>query len=217
MKYKAVLFDLDGTLLNTLPDLTFIVNKTMREYGLPERAEEEVRMFVGNGVRLLFERSLPKDRSFSEEEIEEMYRTMRANYVKYQNQFAVKYEGIDELLDTLKAAGVKCAIVSNKPDDAVIGVVDCYFKDQLDFAIGQREGCRPKPAPDVTNLALSELGVLASDCVYVGDSDTDLETGWNAGMESIGAAWGFRGRAFLEEHGARLIADTPRELQEMLL
>ena len=216
MKYKAVLFDLDGTLLNTLPDLAYITNRTLREYGLPEHTEDDVRMYVGNGVRLLFERALPKDRVFTEEEVETMYRTMRENYVAYQNRLSVKYEGIDRVLTVLRENGVKIGIVSNKPDDATQGVVKRYFEGQIDFAVGQREGVPVKPAPDVTKSAREARGVRAEDCVYVGDSDTDIETGHMAGMPSIGASWGFRGREFLEEHGADMIADTPEELLPLL-
>lgn len=217
MKYKAVLFDLDGTILNTLPDLAFITNKTLKEYGLPEHSEDDVRMFVGNGVRLLFERALPKDRSFSEDEIETMYHTMRKNYVAFQNVRSAKYEGIDRVLNTLREKGVKIGIVSNKPDDATQGVVKKYFEGQIDFAVGQREGVPVKPAPDVTNIALKALDVKAEDCVYVGDSDTDIETGHQAGMPSIGVSWGFRGREFLEKTNADAIVDTAEELLALLL
>ncbi len=212
MKIKAVLFDLDGTLLNTLPDLTNISNTTMREAGFPEHTEEEVKMFIGNGMRLLFERSLPKDISLSKEEYDRLYERMRANYLKYQNRLTVCFDGILPLLKALKAEGIKTAIVSNKIDEATKAVAARYFEGLVDFAIGTREELRIKPYPDLGLEALKELCVNAEECVYVGDSDTDIETGNNLGMPTLSVTWGFRSEEFLKEHGARYLVHTPGEI-----
>lgn len=213
MSIKAVLFDLDGTLLNTLPDLHNITNITLRELGYPERSMEEVRMFVGHGAKKLIARALPEGVELTDAVLERMM----ANYLKYQNKLAVLYEGIEELLLELKTRGIQSAIVSNKPDAATIGVWKKYFSETIAFAIGAREGMHIKPHPDQANEAMRVLGVRPEDCVYVGDSDTDVETGANAGMETLSVTWGFRDEDFLKEHGAKLFIHDPAEILQWIL
>ncbi len=213
MKIKAVLFDLDGTLLNTLPDLYNITNTTLRELGCPERSMEEVRQFVGNGAKLLIKRALPENVEYTDEIMDRMM----ANYLKYQNQRAEVYAGIPELLAELKKRGIRSAIVSNKPDPAAVEVWKQFFGDTIDFAIGTRENMHIKPHPDQANEAMRVLGVTSADCVYVGDSDTDIATGTNAGMETLSVTWGFRGEEFLKAHGAAHIVDRAEEILQWIL
>lgn len=212
MSIKAVLFDLDGTLLDTLPDLHNITNITLRQLNYPERSIEEVRMFVGFGMRKLIGRALPE----GVEMTEEIYERMHRNYLENQNRLSVKYEGIDEMLSTLRAHGIKCAIVSNKPDAAAQEVQKLYFPE-MDFTTGQREDMHTKPHRDLSDLAMRTLGVTSAECVYVGDSDTDIETGTNAGMETLACAWGFRGEEFLLSHGAKHLLHSVPEITEYVL
>ena len=217
MGFKAVLFDLDGTLLNTLPDLHYITNATLRQFGYPERSMDEVRMYIGNGVKLLISRALPDRAALSDEEFDVILQAMRQNYLKYQNRLTEKYEGIDELLRNLREHGVKTAIVSNKMDAAVQEVMAVYFDGLLDYGIGQRDDLRTKPHPDLCNEALRVLGVEARDCIYVGDSDTDIETGNNAGMLSLSVTWGFRDREFLRQSGALHFVNRPSDIMNYIL
>ena len=216
MTYKGVLFDLDGTLLNTLPDLTFISNITMEEAGFPTHTEEEVKWYIGNGVELLFSRSLPKDANLSEEEYQALFQKMRENYLTYQNRLTRAYEGIDEMLKELKAMGVKSAIVTNKMDKAAKEVQEKYFPGLIDVSVGARPDLRLKPWPDQGLEALKAMGLDASECIYVGDSDTDIETGRMLNMPAIGCAWGFRGEEFLKEHGAAHIARKPSDIVDFV-
>ena len=216
MKIRGVLFDLDGTLLNTLPDLTFISNQTMKEAGYPTHTEDEVKWYIGNGVELLFKRSLPPDVQLSEEEYQALFAKMRANYLKYQNTLTEVYPGIEEMLKALKEMGVKSAIVTNKMDSAAKEVQKKYFGDLIDYSIGARDDLRLKPYPDQGMEALKVLGLKPEECIYVGDSDTDIETGNNLRMPSIGCAWGFRGEEFLKEHGAVHIARVPADIVEFV-
>ena len=213
MSIKAVLFDLDGTLLNTLPDLHNITNITLRQLGYPERSMDEVRLFIGNGVRLLISRALPEGAEMTEE----IFNRMNENYLANQNKLSVKYEGIDEMLFALQKSGIHCAIVSNKPDAAAQVVTDLYFKDYIEFTSGQRADKNKKPHPDLCNMAMDFLQVKPEECVYVGDSDTDIETGDNAGMETLACTWGFRGEEFLKAAGAKHIVRTPAEITEYVL
>ena len=216
MNYRGVLFDLDGTLLNTLPDLTFISNKTMEEAGFPTHTEEEVKWYIGNGVELLFSRSLPKDVELSEEEYQALYAKMRANYLKYQNRLTRLYEGVQQMLEELKAMGVKTAIVTNKMDSAAKEVQEKYFPGLIDYSIGARDDLKLKPHPDQGMEAMKALGLTPEECIYVGDSDTDVETGNNLGMPTLAVTWGFRGEEFLREHGAVHIIDRPEQIVDFI-
>lgn len=216
MKIKGVLFDLDGTLLNTLPDLAFISNITMKEAGYPTHTEEEVRWFVGNGVEVLFRKSLPEGLELSREEFDTLFAKMRANYLKYQNRLTELYDGIEEMLRDLKEMGVKTAIVTNKMDSAAKEVAERYFPGLIDYSIGTMEGMRIKPYPDEGLKALEILGLEAGECIYVGDSDTDIETGNNLYMPVLSCAWGFRGEEFLREHGAVNVIHHPKEIVDYI-
>lgn len=214
MRYKTIIFDLDGTLLNTLDDLAAATNYALAQYKLPLRTPDEVRWFVGNGIRKLIERAVPE--GTCAEVQEEVYATFNTYYKAHCNDQTKAYDGVMELLAALRKAGCRTAIVSNKADYGVQELVKLYFADALDAACGERSGIAKKPAPDMLFAVMKKLGAEQATTIYVGDSDTDLDTARNAGVPCIGACWGFRGREFLVQHGAELLAETPYDVLEMV-
>lgn len=215
MLYHTAIFDLDGTLLDTLQDLADSTNYALSLHHLPPRTVEEVRQFVGNGVGLLIHRAVPEGTA---EELEgQVLRDFRAHYLLNMENRTAPYPGVLDLLDALRAAGVRTAVVSNKFDGAVKGLCQNYFGQRVEAAIGESQGVARKPAPDTVFRALAELGQAPEGAVYVGDSDVDILTAKNAGLPCIAVSWGFRSRAFLEANGARVIADTMQELEQLLL
>lgn len=213
-KYDAVLFDLDGTLLNTLEDLTDATNAALTSFGMPSRTIDEVRRFVGNGARRLMELSMPD--GFANPQFEEVFAAFKEHYGLYCNEKTRPYDGVMELLRGLKREGYQLAIVSNKPDFAVKELAEIYFEGIIAAATGEKEGVAKKPAPDTVRAALGELGVDAERALYVGDSDVDVMTAKNAGMKCVSVLWGFRDEAFLREYGAEHFVHTPAELWEYL-
>lgn len=213
-KYDTVIFDLDGTLLNTLEDLTDAVNYALREKKMPERTIEEVRMFVGNGVQRLMELSVPD--GLDNPAFEETFSLFKAYYAVHCNDKTRAYDGVVPLLRELKEEGYALAIVSNKLDSAVKELSEIYFDGIVKTAIGEKEGIAKKPAPDTVFAALRELGKTAETAVYVGDSDVDAATAKNAGLPCISVLWGFRDREFLEQCGAEWFAKTPEEVWKFL-
>lgn len=210
MKYKTLIFDLDGTLLNTLDDLTASVNYAMGQCGFPERTIDEVRSFIGNGVKVLIRRAIPE--GTGEAEYNKAHSEFRKHYSENSRNKTAPYEGIMELLHTLKSKGYVLAIVSNKVDFAVKDLRDKFFSDVIDVAIGDSDATRTKPEPDMVYKAIDELGVDKNTCVYIGDTDVDIETAKNAGMDCISVSWGFRSHSELEDSGAKMIADTAEEI-----
>ena len=215
-KYDTVVFDLDGTLLDTLADLTDSVNAVMLRYRIPEHTMDEVRRFVGNGIRKLIERAIPQ--GCANPQYEEIYHVFTEYYGAHCMEKTEPYPGIIALLDWLKKEGYQVAIVSNKADFAVKKLNQIYFGSLIRVAIGEREGIRKKPAPDTVFQALKELGADAAHAVYIGDSDVDIETARNSGMDGIAVSWGFRSREFLLEHGAvpERIAANVNEVKALL-
>ena len=211
---QAVVFDLDGTLLNTLYDLTDSVNWTLEKYGLPQRSLEEIRAFVGNGLRNLMTQAVPEGEQ--NPMFESLFEFFREYYKSHCNIKTAPYEGILELMKELKGRGVKMAIVSNKIDSGVKELNEIHFAEYVDVAIGEREGIGRKPQPDSLYEALRVLGVDKEHAVYVGDSDVDIKTAKNAEVRCISVSWGFRDEAFLMEHGAGVMIDRPLELLEYL-
>ena len=209
---KAVLFDLDGTLLDTLPDLVTVTNATLREAGYPERSREEIRWMIGNGSVNLLKRALPSPELFTEALFQEMIR----NYIRYQNTETKPFPGVMELLSTLQERGIRTAIVTNKPYEAAEEVAKTYFPGLMDFTVGIRQGEAVKPDPHTALEAMRHFGVSPEECLYVGDSDTDVETAKNAGVRCLSAAWGYRGQAFLKEHGATTVIEQPEEVLEYI-
>ncbi len=214
MNYETVLFDLDGTLLDTLEDLKDAVNHELAMEGDPQRTLEEVRAFVGNGLRKLMVRALPA--GASEEEIDRRTGRMKAFYEKNACHKTRPYPGIPELLRRLREAGVKIAVVSNKVDSAVNTLCEQYFPQLVDIAVGERQGMPRKPAPDTVELALRLLDREKAGAVYVGDSDVDIDTARNAGLPCLSVTWGFRGEETLVQAGAKRLVRSAEELWEAI-
>ena len=214
MKYKAIIFDLDGTLTDTLEDLFLSTNYALSSCGLPERTLDEVRRFVGNGVRKLIERALPED--IDPKVAEKCFETFRAHYVIHCQDHTCLYPGVASLLMALHAKGYRMAVVSNKMQTGVTELARTFFKGVIDVAIGEQPGIPRKPEPDMVRVALAQLGVEASEAVYVGDSDVDLLTAANAGLPCISVLWGFRNRDFLIAHGATVLAESPQDVLKLV-
>lgn len=214
MRYKAVLFDMDGTVLDTLEDLKDAVNVTLRAFDMPERSLEEVRCFVGNGALRLFEQAVPD--GSSEATVQRTLAWFKEYYDKHCLIKTAPYDGIMELLAELKAQGVKLAVVSNKPHSAVQELSKLFFSDYMEYSIGQQDSIARKPAPDMLLLTVDRMGLELSDCVYVGDSEVDVATAKNTGMDCIAVSWGFRTVPELEAAGAACIVHNTAELLELL-
>lgn len=214
MKYMIAIFDLDGTILNTLEDLADSTNYALKTYGYPERTMDEVRQFVGNGIRKLMERAVPEGTPV--EEIDRVHETFTAHYKVHCADKTRPYDGIMELLQNLKKDGCKLAVVSNKADYGVQELCKQYFDGVFDFAVGEREGIRKKPAPDSVNEVLKTLGCSRDRAVYIGDSDVDIQTAANAQMDHIIVEWGFRDIPFLISKGAKVLVEKPEEILEIV-
>ena len=214
MKYKLIVFDLDGTLLDTLEDLADSTNHALVSQGQPARSLEEVRCFVGNGIRKLIERAVSE--GCSPDVTEAIFEEFKTHYGVHCNDRTHAYDGIMELLAALRQNHYRLAVVSNKADFAVQSLCQLYFKGMLDVAVGEKEGIRRKPAPDMVDEVLRIMNVDRSDAVYIGDSDVDIATARNAGMDCISVTWGFRSENFLKEHGAEVLVDKPKELLRFL-
>jgi len=212
MTYGAYIFDLDGTLLDTLGDLAASVNYALRMHGMPEHTMDDVRRFVGNGVRKLMERAVPG--GASNPEFEAAFATFRQHYMAHSLDTTKPYEGIPEMLEALRARGCRLAVVSNKMMAATQGLCRHFFPDTIEVAIGENEaeGIHKKPAPDTVFEALRQLGIGQEGAVYVGDSDVDIETARNSGLPCISVLWGFRDRDFLIQHGAKTFISAPSDL-----
>lgn len=215
MRYKLAVFDMDGTILDTLDDLTDTLNMSLAEVGMPLRTKDEVRSFVGNGVGKLLERAVSD--GTSEKEFAALADAFRKNYALHCADKTKPYDGVPEAIAALRKAGMKTAVVSNKVDFAVQALAHDYFAGLFDIAVGEREGVRRKPAPDAVNEILRVLDVPREAAVYVGDSDVDADTAKNAGVDFIGVEWGFRPREVLAAHGAEIIVGDASELLAQIL
>lgn len=211
-KYTTIVFDCDGTLLDSLTDLYVSTNYALKQSGYPERTLDEVRRFVGNGVKLLMERAVPA--GISAADFEKCYACFKQHYAKNCGTTTRPYDGIMDMLKALSEKGYKLALVSNKPDGQVQTLNDDFFKQYISVAIGEQEdkGIHKKPAPDMVEEALRRLHSTKQEAVYVGDSDVDVATGKNSGLDCISVLWGFRDKAFLIEHGATTFIEKPLEI-----
>ena len=212
---KMVIFDLDGTLLDTLDDLCNSVNYSLRTNNFPERSLAEVRTFVGNGIRLLIERSVPE--GTSKELIDKTFECFKTYYAVHCNDKTKTYPGVMDMLKELKKNGYKIAVLSNKAQYAVTKLCDIYFNNLLDDAVGARENIAKKPSPDALYICAENNNINLNNVIYVGDSDVDVATANNAGVRGIAVTWGFRSRELLIKCGAENLADNTDELLQILL
>ena len=215
MNYNTVIFDLDGTLLNTLDDLYDSVNYALDKMGYPLRTKDEVRFFLGNGINVLMKKSLPE--SAGDEDFEKSIVYFKEYYNVHNQDKTRPYDGVIELMHSLKEKGIKMAIVSNKIQSAVDDLYERYFKDVVDVAIGDSPEFRRKPAPDSCFKAMEILGSDVEDAIYVGDSEVDMETAKNAGLPCISCLWGFRDKDYLIEKGAVIFAEIPADIEREVL
>ncbi len=215
MRYKNIIWDMDGTLLNTLDDLTDCVNAALSKYGLPKRTTAETRLFVGKGLRHMFNCSAPAN--LDSDKADEIFEFFKDYYSTHSHIKTAPYSGICEILEKLHADGFKMAIVSNKVDGALKDLAREFFGESIDFVIGDQPGLARKPAPDMVNKALEALGADKSNSVYIGDSDVDLATAQNSALPCISVLWGFRTEDELAAKGADTFCRTPDELYEYLI
>ena len=215
MKYQLAVFDLDGTILDTLKDLAEATNYALARRGFPVRTLDEIREFVGNGARNLILRACPEGTPAS------VLDAVQKDFTEYYKDHCADntrpYEGIKELLAELRAAGIKTAVLSNKPDYGVQALVKVHFDGLFDLAMGERPEFRRKPEPDAVNAILEQLAVPRENAVYIGDSDVDVATAENAGLDHVIVTWGFRSRDFLLAHGAKKLAADMDELKDCLI
>jgi len=213
--YETIVFDLDGTLLDTLDDLWSAVNAALTICGLPLRKKEEVRSFVGNGIAKLIERACG---GADRETIEKALTEFKKYYAAHCADKTQPYEGIIETLQALIAQGKKLAVLSNKADFAVKTLAERYFHGLILEAVGENEeaGIRKKPAPDSLFAVMERLQTTKEKTLYVGDSEVDIQTAQNAGVDCVSVVWGFKDREFLLKNGATKLVDTPKELLEIV-
>ncbi len=219
MKYSLIIFDMDGTILNTLDDMTDSLNTILEKYKLPLHTLDEVRFMVGNGIPKLIERAIPQGRDNAD------FEKILADFIAwYEKHCAIKtapYAGVVDCIKALRNAGMKIAVNTNKVEAAAVALCEDYFPGLFDVISGSRPGMPPKPAPDGIYEILSRAGMdgksQGQKAVFIGDSDVDMQTGMNAGLDVIGVDWGFRGKKFLEEHGAEVIMMNAAELAQYLI
>ena len=211
---RNIVFDLDGTLTDTLQDLANSTNYALQQMGWERRSLEEVRRFVGNGVRRLIERAVPEN--VAKEDFERCFALFQQHYLVHCQDTTGLYPGVEKMLQDVRRQGYRVAIVSNKLQAGVDELYETFFRDVVDVAIGEREGLNRKPAPDMVRLALQELGATTADSVYVGDSEVDVETARNSGLPCISVLWGFRDKAQLVEAGASVFIEHPNQLLRVI-
>lgn len=208
--YEFIVFDLDGTLLDTLTDLHASVNFALEKFSFPKRSKDEVRSFVGNGIAMLIRRAIGRETPL----FEQVFNEFKTHYAAHCADETQPYAGILPLLRELQARGVKTAVVSNKADFAVKKLAKAYFNGLLLEAVGEDEarGIRKKPAPDSLFSVMEKLGADKQKTVYIGDSEVDIQTAQNAGVDCISVTWGFKDKAFLIESGAKNLVDSPDKI-----
>lgn len=212
-KFNTIIFDMDGTLLNTIDDIADSVNYILKKYGYPQRTYDEIISSVGNGSERLMELSLPE--GLKTPDFNRYLEEYKKYYLEHNNIKTLPYKGIIELLKELTKKNYKLAIVSNKNDDNIKSLNKIYFGDYIKTAIGQAEDVKRKPAPDMVYNALKELNSDIDGAVYIGDSEVDIYTARNANMPCVSVCWGFRDKQFLKEQGAEYLIDQPFDLLEL--
>ena len=215
MRYKLAIFDMDGTVLDTLQDLTDATNAVLVKHGYQPHSTDAVRSFVGNGIGKLIERALPSGTDAAK--IHTIVGDFKKYYAAHCAEATKPYDGILEMLRALREAGVTTALVSNKADFAVQELALRYFEGAFHTAVGERAGVPRKPAPDSVYAVMNALGFVSSECVYIGDSEVDVLTAKNAGIDGIFVTWGFRSAACLREYGAKILVNTPAEITRRIL
>ncbi len=210
----AVIFDLDGTLLNTLGDLRAATNHVLEVRGLPPHSMEEIRQFIGNGIRLLICRAMPE--GTPEAEIDAALDDFKAYYTAHIHDRTVPYDGIPQLLTALKKRGIQVAVLSNKIDSASQQLIEYFFPGKTDVVFGEHVGVPRKPDPTSCRMVMQQLGVQPEQVLYVGDSGTDMQTAKNAGLYAVGVTWGFRSKEVLLEYGADVLVHRPEQILQIL-
>ncbi|MBQ7638170.1 MAG: HAD-IA family hydrolase [Clostridia bacterium] len=213
-EYKLIIFDMDGTVLDTLGDLNASLNFALKKNGLPGRSLAETRSFVGNGIRKLIERGVPN--GSDKETADRVHSDFSAHYAENCANMTAPYDGITELLKELRERGLKTAVVSNKTDSAVKKLAEKYFHGLFDMCVGESESVKKKPAPDEAEAVLEALGIKKENALFVGDSEVDVETARNCGIPCVSVTWGFKSRDFLIAHGASALIDSPWELIKLI-
>lgn len=214
---KLAVFDLDGTLLDTLSDLAGAANYALRELGMPLHEREAYKLCVGNGARVLMRRALPEEYRQDRQVLQKAFELFWEYYARHAQDETKPYPGIPELLRDLRALGVMLAVLSNKPDDSVQMLLPFYFPGVFGLAFGQREGIPHKPDPGAVFEILRHFGAAPGEAIYIGDSAVDIETGKNAGLYTVGVSWGFRTKGELINAGADVIIDKPAELIKIIV
>ena len=217
MTKRYAIFDLDGTLLDTLDDLTDSMNYLLGKHNFPLRTRDEVRNFVGNGVRKLVERAVPNDYKEDDEFIDKFYNDFSLYYNSHSDIKTSPYPGTLDMLDKLLRNGFDIAIVSNKIDSAVKDLSMKFFGERIKAAIGEKPSIRHKPEPDMVFMAMEEMDADKGNSIYIGDSEVDIQTAKNSGIPCISVLWGFKDRKFLEMSGASILVDSMESLGEKLI
>jgi len=219
MKYKLAIFDMDGTVLNTIRDIANAVNITVAKYGYKSYTETEVLQFVGKGLQMTLSQALEsRSIAINNDTFQKMYTDFVSYYAKHSNDSTAPYDGIIDTMKVLKDKGIKLALVSNKRHEQVQDLCNLYFSGLFEVSFGEDEehGISKKPAPDSVNAVLKTVGVSKNDAVYIGDSEIDIKTAENAKMDCIAVTWGFRTRSFQEQHGAKVFAEKPADLISLI-
>lgn len=213
---KAVIYDVDGTVLDTLSTIAYYGNQALEHFGFSPLPVDNYKYYAGNGARVLIERMLGTLGVTMSDNFEKVFAYYNEIYNNSPVAFTKPFDGISELVVTLKQMGIKQAVVSNKPDFATRGVMSACFTDEFDRVYGARDGVKLKPDPDALLSVLKELDIEPSECLYVGDTSVDMDTAKNARVASIGVLWGFRTEQELREHGADFIVDKPKEILDII-
>jgi len=214
--FKVAIFDLDGTLLNTLDDLANACNYALNKFSFPTHKVEKYKKFIGNGIYKLVERAVPNNKK-DKETVEKVLKTFSDYYNEHMIDMTKPYDGIVDLLDELRLKGIKLAVVSNKKHEFAMEIVEKYFGDRFDIVFGHRDKYKEKPDPTSVLEVIDKFNILKSECIYIGDSNVDILTAKNAGIKSVGVSWGFRGREELANEGANYLADNNIDLLNIIL